>query len=215
MISGDRSIGRDQLDNGGPGQDVDGMEYGVDNVLVSARRVLIFTGIQEGNPGRGTAGRADPIWPNRAGCFILCALMLGSGEGEQGGGNTLAAWEEGHRSRPGEQLSGLCGLCCVFSLSLSLLLLFPLFAVLYNCPYPDPPVSACFFPFSSAPQRGKGWSRGAFLGSCSPNITVPNNFLEIDIFKPQTVGMGHDRYLSHELQMQHVTIQYHVSSLLP
>ena len=41
------------------------------------------------NPGRGTAGHADPTWPNRAGCSIPCALMLGSG----GGGNTLAARE--------------------------------------------------------------------------------------------------------------------------
>jgi len=42
----------------------------------------------------------------------------------------------------GGRLSGLCGLCCVFPLSISLLLLFPLFAVLLNCPYSDPPVSA-------------------------------------------------------------------------
>jgi len=51
-------------------------------------------------------------------------------------------------------------LFCVFSLSVSLLLLFPLFVVLLNCPYPDPPVFACFFPFSSAPQRGKGRQSG-------------------------------------------------------
>jgi len=39
------------------------------------------------------------------------------------------------------------------------LLLFPLFAVLLNCPYPDPPVFACFFPFSSgggAAERPRG-----------------------------------------------------------
>jgi len=44
-------------------------------------------------PGRDTAGQADPTWPNRAGCSIPCALMLGSGGGEQGGGNSLAAGE--------------------------------------------------------------------------------------------------------------------------
>jgi len=51
----------------------------VDNVLGSARIGLIFTRIQEGNPGRDTAGRADPTWRNRAGYSIPCAVMLGSG----------------------------------------------------------------------------------------------------------------------------------------
>jgi len=33
------------------------------------------------------------------------------------------------------------------------------------CSDPDPPVFACFFPFSSAPQRGEGRPRGAFVAS--------------------------------------------------
>jgi len=49
-----------------------------------------------------------------------------------------------------------------------LLLLFPLFAVLLNCPYPDPPVSAFFFPFS-ARWRGEGRPRGAFVAGGSRN----------------------------------------------
>jgi len=65
------------------------------------------------------------------------------------------------------------GFFCVFSLSVSLSLLFNLFAVLLNCPYPDPPVSASFFPFSSAPQRGEGRPRGAFVAGRSQNITDP------------------------------------------
>jgi len=167
MISGDRSIGRDQLDNGGPGQDVDGMEYGVDNVLVSARRVLIFTGIQEGNPGRGTAGQADPTWPNRAGYSIPCAVILGSGGWavRRGLSRGLGVGCGGR----GRWLSGLCVLCCVFSLSVSLLFLLPLFAVLLKCPYPDPPVSACFFPFSSAPRQGEGRPCGTFVTGCGQN----------------------------------------------
>ena len=72
----------------------------------------------------------------------------------------------------GGRLSQLCGLCCVFSLSVSLLFLFPLFAVLLNCPYPDPPVSACFFPFSSAPRRGEGQPHGAFVAGRSQTITL-------------------------------------------
>jgi len=38
------------------------------------------------NPGRGTALRADPTWPNRARYSIPCAIMLGSGGGELGAG---------------------------------------------------------------------------------------------------------------------------------
>jgi len=124
------------------------------------------------NPGRGTAWQADPTWPNTAGYSIPCAIMLGSGGGELEGGNSLTAREPGRRSGPGGWLSGLCGLCCVFSSSVSLLLLFPLFAVLLNCPYPDPPVSARFFPFSSAPRRREGKLRDAFVASCSQTITL-------------------------------------------
>jgi len=53
-------------------------------VLGSARTGLIFTGIQE---GAQPPWRADFTWPNRAGYSIPRAVMLGSGEGERGGGN--------------------------------------------------------------------------------------------------------------------------------
>jgi len=52
-----------------------------------------------------------------------------------------------------------------------LLFLFPLFTVLLNCPYLNPQVSACFFPFSSALQRGQGRLRGAFVTGHSQTIT--------------------------------------------
>jgi len=47
------------------------------------------------NPGRGTAGQADPTptWPNRAGYSIPCAVRLGSSGGELGSGNSLVARE--------------------------------------------------------------------------------------------------------------------------
>ena len=45
------------------------------------------------NPGRDTARWADPAWPKRAGYSIPCAVMLGSGWGELGTGNSLAVWE--------------------------------------------------------------------------------------------------------------------------
>jgi len=123
------------------------------------------------NPGRGTARLADPTWPNRAGYSILCAVMLGSGGGSWGAGTQLQLGRAQWRFGPGERLCGSCGLCHVFSLSVSLLFLFPLFAVLLNCPYPDPPVSACFSPFSSAPLRGEGRPRGAFVVDCSQTRT--------------------------------------------
>ena len=46
---------------------------------------------------------------------------------------------------------------------------FPLFAVLLNCPYPDPPVSASFFSFSSTCWWGEGRPRGAFVAGGSQN----------------------------------------------
>jgi len=122
-------------------------------------------------PGRGTARRADPTWPNRAGYSIPCAVMLGSGRGKLGRQELTRGSGARGRGGSGERLCGLCGLCCVFPFSVSLLFLFPLFAVLLNCPYPDPPVSACFFPFFSAPQWGEGRPCGTFVAGCSQSIT--------------------------------------------
>jgi len=139
-------------------------------VLGLARTGLIFTGIQEGNPGGDTVGQADPTWPNRAEYSIPCAVMLGSGSG---GGTAGTHWRLGRAQRwlgLGERFCS-AGLFCVFPFYVSLLLLFPLFAVLLNCPYPDPPVSACFFPFSSAPRRGEGRPRGAFVAGSSQTRT--------------------------------------------
>jgi len=95
--------------------------------------------------------------------------MLGTG-GEEREGELTRGWGARNSSHGG-RLSVLCGLCCVFPLSVSLLFLFPLFAVLLNCPYPDPPVSASFFPFSSAPRQGEGQLRGTFIARRSQIIT--------------------------------------------
>ena len=123
------------------------------------------------NPGRGTARWADPTptWPNRAWYSIPCAVTLGSGGG--------AAWWEltrgsaAHGASPVRE-NGSVGrvVHIVFSpylyryCSCSLL-----FAVLLNCPYPDPPVSASFFPFSSTRRQGEGRPRGAFVAGGSRN----------------------------------------------
>jgi len=157
MISGDRRSGGDQLDNGGPGHDVDGMEKGVDNVLGSARTGLIFTGIQEG----AQLGRLTPPGQTEQGIpyHVLSCWVLVGGNGAAGTHSRLRSARR--RSGPGEKLSGSCGLCCVFPFSVPLLFLFPLFAVLLNCPYPNPPVSACFFPFSFALRQGEGRPRGS------------------------------------------------------
>jgi len=86
--------------------------------------------------------------------------MLGSSEGGAGRRELTHGLGARSGSGGGEQLCGLCDLCCVFSLYVSLLLLFPLFAVLLNCPYPHPPVFACFFAFSSTPRQGEGRQSG-------------------------------------------------------
>jgi len=111
-------------------------------VLGLARTGLIF----HQNPGRGTAGWADPTptWPDRAGYSIPCAVMLGSG----GGGGAAGTHS---RLRSTQRWCGLrervC--CAVYFVMFSPYLYhccscFPLFAVLLNCPYPDPPVFCLF-----------------------------------------------------------------------
>jgi len=49
------------------------------------------------NPGRDTARRADPTWPNRVGYSIPWAVMLGSGGGELGEWNSFTARERWRR----------------------------------------------------------------------------------------------------------------------
>jgi len=124
------------------------------------------------NPGRGTAAWADPTptWPNRAGYSIPCVLMLGSGRGELGGGNSLTPRELTALVRSGRAtLSGLCGLGHVFSLSVPLLFLFPLFAVLLNCPYPDPPVFCLFLSILLGTPAGGGAAVWCFCCRLQPN----------------------------------------------
>ena len=79
------------------------------------------------------------------------------------------SWAAGRSRGSGGESGSVRSAVCVFSLSVLLLLLLPLFAVLLNCLYPDPPVSACFFPFSSTPRRGEGRPRGAFVAGGSRN----------------------------------------------
>ena len=115
------------------------------NVLGLARTGLIFIRLQEGaQPGGLTPpGQTEPGVPHH----VPSRWVLAGG-----------SWAVGTHSRLGSMGAGPVrengsvghAVCVVFSLSVSLLLLFPLSAVLLNCPYPDPPVSACFFPLSSA-----------------------------------------------------------------
>jgi len=106
-------------------------------------------------PGRGTARRVDPTWPTRAEYSTPCAVMLGSGWRKLGSAKAVAAQERA--AAVGGESGSLCSavLCCVFCLSVSFLLLFPLFAVLLSCSYPDPPVFVCFS-FYSPPHSSGG-----------------------------------------------------------
>jgi len=90
----------------------------------------------------------------------------------RGSGNSLQAQEHAAAVVGERDSLGSTVLFCVFPLCISLLFLFPLFAVLLNCPYPDPPVFACFFPFSSAPRQGEGRPRGAFVAGRSQIVTT-------------------------------------------
>jgi len=107
------------------------------------------------------------------------------------GGRKLSRRSGGHSGGLVGESGSVLLVCFVYSpFSLSLLLLFPLFAVLLNCPYPDPPVSACFFPFSSAPRQGEGQPCGTFVAGCSQNQN--NHFPLYDRVAATTLGFLHD-----------------------
>jgi len=73
-------------------------------------------------PGRGTAGRPDPTWPNRAGYSIPCDVTLGSGgvgRGAAGNHSRLGSAGERGGARLGsavrESGSVACAVRVVFS----------------------------------------------------------------------------------------------------
>jgi len=130
----------------------------VDNVLGLARTGLIFTGLQEGaQPGGG----GDPTWPNRARYSILCDVMLGFGEG--GGVAGTRGCSGACSTSPVRESRSVVRVCVVFSsLFVLLLLLFPLFAVLLNCPYPDPLVFCLFLSILLRTAAGGGAAAWCF-----------------------------------------------------
>jgi len=107
--------------------------------------------------------------------------------GELGGRDSLTAWEraaafQSRRAALWVVRFVLCFplicivvvtvplVCCSVKLPLSQPTGFCLFlSILLR---PNPPVSACFFPFSSAPWRGEWRPRGAFVASRSQTITL-------------------------------------------
>jgi len=81
----------------------------------------------------------------------------------------------------GERLSGSYGsLLCFLLICIIVVPVFPLFAVLLNCPYPYPPVSASFFSFSSARRRGEGRPRGSFVADGIRNQNTPEQVQDPD-----------------------------------
>ena len=126
-------------------------------------------------PGRGTAGgwgltppgQTEPGIP-----YHVTSRWVPVG-GERRGGNALAAWAGAAPVRFRESGCSWYGSwLCFLLICIVVVPVFPLFAVLLNCPYPDPPVSASFFPFSSARQRGEGRPRGAFVAGGSRNQNI-------------------------------------------
>jgi len=110
-------------------------------VLGSARTGLIFTRIQEGaQPGGLTQPQPGQTEQGIPYHVPSCWVLVG-GSGVAGTLSRLGRAQQ--RFCPRERFCS-AGLFCIFPLSVSLLFLFPLFAVLLNCPYPDPPVFCLF-----------------------------------------------------------------------
>jgi len=100
--------------------------------------------------------------------------MRGSGEGGAGRGE-LARGSGVHRGGAVRESGSVLRVCFVYSpfFSVSLLLLFPLFAVLLNCPYPNPPVSACFsFHSPPHPSGGRGGRVALLLLAVAETRTI-------------------------------------------
>jgi len=97
-------------------------------------------------PGRGTAGWADPTWPNRAGYSIPCAITLGSRGGERSGRNSLAARDRAAAVQ--ESGSVLRALFCGFVLCIPLFctVVVPVPSVCCSVKLPlSRPTSVCLF----------------------------------------------------------------------
>jgi len=135
-----------------------------------------FTGIQEGaQPGGLTQPQPGQTEPGVPYHVPSCRVPVG-GEGAVRQ-ETPSRLGSTRRQSGREQLCS-AGSVLRFVLCIPLfciVFLFPLFAVLLNCPYPDPPVSACFFPFSSAPRWGEGRPLDAFIAGCNQTIQKPKN----------------------------------------
>ena len=130
------------------------------------------------NPGRGTAGRLTTPRQTEPGIpyhVPSCWVPVG---GSWVVGTHLRLGSSRRRSWRTALWVVRCVLCfpliCIVVVPVSLCLLF-----LLNCPYPDPPVSACFFPFSSTPRRWEGWPHVAFVAVCSQTITISENKLSV------------------------------------
>jgi len=141
----------------------------VDNVLGLARTGLIFTGLQEGAQPAQPAGGG---WRHLAKQSPVFHTMCSHGLRWGGAARRELTCGSGARGTSPVRESGSVlwsVLSCFLLICIVVVPVFPLFAVLLNCLYPDPPVSACFFPFSSTPRRGEGRPRGAFVAGGSRN----------------------------------------------
>ena len=148
-------------------------------------------------PGRGTAGGWGLTPPGQTEPGVPYPVPSrwvpgrGGGGAAQRSGNWLSRLG-GTRLRccAGERLSGSCGSLLCFLLICTVVVPVCLFAVLLNCPYPDPPVSASFFPFSSARRRGEGRPRGAFVAGGSRNQNKQLTSLGSSLFFPLLVNFS-------------------------
>ena len=137
-----------------------------------ARTGLIFTRIQEGAQPGGLAqpqpGQTEPGIPYHVpSCWVPVGRGVARQELTRGSGACGAGPVRENAS------VGSCGLFCVFPLSVSLLLLFPLFAVLLNCPYPDPPVFCLFLSILLRTPAGGGAAAWPFCCRGEPKLKQP------------------------------------------
>jgi len=155
----------------------------VDDVLGLARTGLIFTGIQEGNPGRDTAGRADPNLAKESRVFHTMCCHTGFRWGGAAR-RELTRGSGGHKSgsvrESGSALQALfCGFVFYIPLFCIIVVAVPLVCCSVKWPLSRPTSFCLFLSILLRTPAGRGVATWSFCCRLQPK---PEQFVSKGFF---------------------------------